>query len=214
MVSRRSVLGASGLGAASALAGCSGFRGESGGSGVPARFGRGASAPATSTVVAFADSTAGDASTGRLESSSAAFEREDGELVVVSYHRVVAGDPGWRYVAVGATHDWTAVSGAVAGVETNMTTGPADSPDAALRLASERGDRTRSWRVVLPEPSTQSVAFRFRTAFEPATELEAGDALTTVSGTTELTDGSFLGERETVATEHVLVHGDTPVANE
>jgi len=210
MVSRRSVLGASGLGVASALAGCSALGGSEGEAGVPARFGRGASAPADPTVVALADSTAGGESKGRLESSSAAFEREGGGLVVVSYHRVAVGGSGWKYADVRATHDWTAMDGGVAGTETNMTTVEADSPDAAFRLVSERGDGVRSWRAVLPEPSTQAVAYRFRTAFDPESPPSEDDALATLSGASDLTDGSLLGGTETVETEHELVYGDVP----
>lgn len=212
MIRRRAVLGASGLAVASGLAGCSVLGSDESDVGQPARFGRGATAPANPEVVALSDTAAGGRPKGRLESSTAAFEKEGGEIVVVSYHRVAAGAAAfsseWRYADVGATHDWTAADGELTATETNMTTVDADSPDVAFRLAAEASEGSRSWRVVLPEPSTQSVAYRFRSEFEPATSVTDGDELATVTGSTELTDGSLIGGTTTVETEHALVYGD------
>ncbi|WP_323674596.1 hypothetical protein [Halorubellus sp. PRR65] len=211
MVRRRSVLGVGALAGASALAGCSVLGSES--EGTPARFGRGATAPADPELVALDDARAGSGPRGVLESSTAAFERADGTLVVVSFHRVRSGASAfgsdWRYANVRGEHDWTAADGRVTAAETNMTSVDADSPDAAFRLAASTGDRTRSWRVVLPEPSTQGVAYRFRTTFDPATEFTDGDALATIRGGTRLTDGSVLDGTQTVDATLELVYGDT-----
>lgn len=214
MPSRRAVLGAGSLAAASGLAGCAASGSESG---EPARFGRGATAPADPELVALDDARSGSGPRGVLESSTAAFERADGSIVVVSFHRVRSGASAfgsdWRYAAVRGEHDWTAAEGAVTAAETNMTTVDADSPDAAFRLASETGDRLRSWRVELPEPSTQGVAYRFRTTFDPASEFADGDALATVRGRTRLTDGSLLDGTETADATLELVYGDTTAEN-
>lgn len=209
------MLGAGSLAAASGLAGCS-VLGSS--PGEPARFGRGATAPADPELVALDDGRVGDQPRGRMESSTAAFERADGSLVVVSFHRVQAGasvfGSDWRYVNVHGEHDWSGVAGSVTASETNMTTIDADSPDVAFRLASETSDRTRAWRVVLPEPSSQAVAYRFRTTFEPATELTDGDALAAIRGRTKLTDGSLLGGSKQLDATLELVYGDTTAENE
>jgi len=204
------VLGAAATGVAVGVAGCSSAGGESGSA---ARFGRGAAAPADPTVVALADSTRGDQPAGRLESSSATFERENGRLVLVSYHRVAAGDAafssGWRYVDVRADHDWRDVDGEVVAAETNMTTIPDDSPDESFRLAASAEPGRRTWRVTLPEPDARSVAYRFRTEFESTADLAAGAGLARVVGGTKLTEGGLLGGSEVVETEHALVYGDT-----
>ncbi|MFC6952003.1 hypothetical protein [Halorubellus litoreus] len=210
MPSRRAVLGAGSLAAATGLAGCSALGSSSG---EPARFGRGATAPADPELVALDDARSGGAPRGELESSTAAFERADGSLVVVSFHRVRSGASAfgseWRYANVRGEHDWRGVDGEVTAAETNMTTVDADSPDAAFRLASETSDRLRSWTVTLPEPSSQGVAYRFRTTFAPATEFTDGDALATIRGRTKLTDGSLLDGTEKVDATLELVYGDT-----
>ncbi|WP_227132441.1 hypothetical protein [Halorubellus salinus] len=212
MPSRRAVLGAGSLAAASGLAGCSVLESSPG---EPARFGRGATAPADPELVALDDARVGDQPRGRMESSTAAFERSDGRLVVVSFHRVQAGASAfgsdWRYVNVRGEHDWRDVAGSVTASETNMTTVDADSPDAAFRLVSETSDRTRAWRVRLPEPSSQAVAYRFRTTFEPADPLDDGDALASIRGRTKLTDGSLLGGSTQLDATLELVYGDTTV---
>jgi hypothetical protein len=214
MPSRRAVLGAGSVVAASALAGCGVLGGEDG---EPARFGRGATAPADPEVVALADAETGEAPAGRMASSTAAFERADGRIVVVGFHRIRAGEvafgSGFRYANVESAHDWSATEGSVVGEQTNTTTVDADSPDAAFRVASASGDRSRSWRVALPEPSTDAVAYRFRTTFDPAGQPTAGDALATVRGASKLTDGSLLGGTKSVEATLELVYGDTTVEN-
>ena len=208
------MLGAGSVAAASALAGCGGLGGEDG---EAARFGRGATAPADPEVVAVADAETGARPAGRMASSAAAFERADGRIVVVGFHRVRAGEvafgSGYRYAKVRSTHDWSAVEGSVVGVQTNTTTVDADSPDAAFRVASEAGDRSRSWRVDLPEPGTDAVAYRFRTTFEPANAPAEGDALATVRGASKLTDGSLIGGTTSIDATLELVYGDTTVEN-
>jgi hypothetical protein len=212
MTSRRSVLGASGLAATVGLAGCAAL-GSGSSEGEPARFGRGATAPADPQVVALDETRVGEESKGVLEASTAAFERADGSVVVVSFTRVLAGaattGSDWRYASIRGEHDWTALDGEVTASETNMTTIDADSPDVAFRLASERGERTRSWRVSPPEPSARSVAYRFRTTFEPANQPTDGDALATIEGGANLTDGSLLFGSDTVDATLELVYGDT-----
>lgn len=210
MTGRRELLGATAAGVAAGLAGCADVGDEQGSA---ARFGRGATAPAEPEVVALADSTGGGRPTGRIESSSATFERANGRLVLVSYHRVVAGDAafssGWRYVDVRADHDWREVDGEVVAAATNTTTIPVDSPDAAFRLVASSEPGRRTWRVALPEPDTRAVAYRFRTEFEPAGDLAAGTELARVVGGTKLTEGGLLGGNELVETEQSLVYGDT-----
>jgi len=208
------VLGVGSVAAASALAGCNVLGGEDGES---ARFGRGATAPADPEVVAVADAETGAEPVGRMASSTAAFERADGRIVVVGFHRVRAGEvafgSGYRYANVRSTHDWSAVEGSVVGAQTNTTTVDEESPDAAFRVASETGDRSRSWRVTLPEPATDAVAYRFRTTFEPANAPAEGDALATVRGASKLTDGSLLGGTKSIEATLELVYGDTSVEN-
>jgi hypothetical protein len=215
MPSRRIVLGAGAVAAASALAGCSVLGGEEG---EPARFGRGATAPTDPEVVALADAETGERPVGRMASSTAAFERADGRIVVVGFHRIRAGEAafgsGYRYATVESAHDWSTVEGMMVGAQTNTTTVDADSPDAAFRVASASDDRSRSWRVTLPEPSTDAVAYRFRTTFEPANEPTEGDALATVRGASTLTDGSLFGGTTSIEATLELVYGDTTVENE
>lgn len=208
------MLGAGSVASASALAGCGVLGGETG---EPARFGRGATAPADPEVVALADAETGERPAGRMASSTAAFERADGRIVVVSFHRIRAGEvafgTGYRYANVEGVHDWSTVDGTVVGAQTNTTTVDADSPDVAFRVASESSDRSRSWRVVLPEPSTQAVAYRFRTTFDPASAPTEGDALATVRGGSKLTDGSLIGGTKSIDANLELVYGDTTVEN-
>lgn len=208
------MLGTGSVAAASALAGCGALGGEEG---EPARFGRGATAPADPEVVALADAETGGRPAGRMASSTAAFERADGRIVVVGFHRIRAGEvafgSGYRYANVRSAHDWSAVEGSVVGAQTNTTTVDADSPDAAFRVASETGDRSRSWRVDLPEPATDAVAYRFRTTFDPASAPAEGDALATVRGASTLTDGSLVGGTTSIEATLELVYGDTSVEN-
>jgi hypothetical protein len=214
MLSRRAVLGTGSVVAASALAGC-GALGDS--EGEPARFGRGATAPADPELVAVADAETGSRPVGRMASSTAAFERADGRIVVVGFHRIRAGEvtfgSGFRYANVESVHDWSAVEGSLVAAQTNTTTVDADSSDAVFRVLSESADRSRSWRVNLPDPSTDAVAYRFRTTFEPASAPTTGDALATVRGGSELTDGSLFGGRKSVEATLELVYGDTTVEN-
>lgn len=208
------MLGTGSVVAASALAGCGTLGGEEGD---PARFGRGATAPADPEVVALADAETGEEPVGRMASSTAAFERADGRIVVVSFHRIRAGEvafgSGYRYANVEGVHDWSTVEGSMVGAQTNTTTVAADSPDVAFRVASASSDRSRSWRVDLPEPSTDAVAYRFRTTFEPASAPTEGDALATVRGASKLTDGSLIGGDGSIEASLDLVHGDTTVEN-